>query len=85
MELIEIKEYLRIDIDDEDFLLLRLKEAAQEYLKSAGVPNNYSKPTYRLVVLMIIAQWYERGCVDYTDIPLGITCLINQLQLQSGV
>lgn len=37
MELKEIKEYLRVDFDEDDILLQTLIYAAEEYLLNAGI------------------------------------------------
>lgn len=77
MELDEIKLYLRIDGEDEDMLLMMNQTVAEEYLKDAGIIQNYNKATYKMAVLEIMKQLYERNSIDCE----ALNPLINQLQL----
>ena len=71
--LIELKDYLRIDGDDEDASLSLFLQSAISFLENAGV----KKPTdpfakdgdvdiysqYRLALLMLTTHWYENRLV----------------------
>lgn len=59
MELSEIKEYIRVDYDDDDELLEELKGAAEEYLINAGIEVNYKSRLYKLAIKMLVIHWYE--------------------------
>ncbi len=59
MNLDEVKQFLRIDWEDEDTLLTTLQMAAEEYLKNAGVNKDYTKALYKLAVQLLISHWYE--------------------------
>lgn len=59
MELNEIKEYIRVDYDDDDLLLEELKGAAEEYLTNAGINVNYKSRLYKLAIKMLVIHWYE--------------------------
>ncbi|NBI72147.1 phage gp6-like head-tail connector protein [Clostridiaceae bacterium] len=65
----EVKEYARIDIDEDDPLLETLIIAAEEYLKNAtgreypetdsdGEPVNYVLE--KIYLQLLIAYWYEK-------------------------
>lgn len=65
----EVKEYARIDIDEDDQLLQRLITAAEEYLKNAtgkeypetdenGNPVSYELE--KIYLQLLIAYWYEK-------------------------
>lgn len=65
----EVKEYARIDIDEDDSLLETLIVAAEEYLKNAtgkeypetnedGNKNNYELE--KIYLQLLIAYWYEK-------------------------
>lgn len=65
----EVKEYARIDIDEDDQLLTALIAAAEEYLKNATgkeypeVDENGNKMNYELEKIylqLLIAHWYEQ-------------------------
>lgn len=88
MELEEIKTYLKIDGDYEDMLLIDLQLMVECYLEEAGIKKNYSKPTYKLCVLMLISHYYSnRGVIvestkySMEDVPFGARALIQQLQI----
>ena len=65
----EVKEYARIDIDEDDALLETMIAAAEEYLKNATgkeypeTDKNGSKINYMLekvYLQLLIAYWYEK-------------------------
>lgn len=65
----EVKEYARIDIDEDDALLETMSTAAEEYLKNATgkeypeTDENGSKINYMLekvYLQLLIAYWYEK-------------------------
>lgn len=71
--LAEIKDYLRIDGDDENSSLSLFLQSAFSYLENAGVKkpmdpfekvddaDKYAQ--YRLAVLMLVTHWYENRIV----------------------
>lgn len=88
MELEEIKTYLKIDGDYEDMLLVDLQLMVECYLEEAGIKKSYSKPTYKLCVLMLISHYYSNRVIivestkySMEDVPFGARALIQQLQL----
>lgn len=54
----EIKNYARLDIDEDDILLNSLIESAELYLKNAGVKNT-KDDLYFLALKMLVLHWYE--------------------------
>ena len=65
----EVKEYARIDIDEDDALLETMITAVEEYLKNATgkeypeTDENGSKINYMLekvYLQLLIAYWYEK-------------------------
>lgn len=58
MDLEEIKSYLKVDFEDDDKLILDLKEAAVEYLKNSGIEENYGSNLYKLALRILINHWY---------------------------
>lgn len=67
--LAEVKEYARIDIDEDDALLETMIAAAEEYLRNATgkeypeTDENGSKINYMLekvYLQLLIAYWYEK-------------------------
>ena len=69
----EVKQYARIDIDEDDQLLETLIIAAEEYLKNAtgkeypetdgdGNKNNYELE--KIYLQLLIAHWYEQRSIS---------------------
>ncbi|KWW17976.1 hypothetical protein AS888_20920 [Peribacillus simplex] len=57
-ELSEVKEYLRIDGNEDDVLISLLMEAAKEYLTNAGVTEQNSA-LYKVAVMLYVTLQYE--------------------------
>lgn len=57
-ELSEVKEYLRIDGNEDDVLISLLMEAAKEYLCNAGVTEQGSA-LYKVAVMLYVTLQYE--------------------------
>lgn len=65
----EVKQYARIDIDDDDQLLKTMIIAAEEYLKNAtgkeypetdSDGNKISYALEKIYLQLLIAYWYEK-------------------------
>jgi len=84
LNLDEIKQFLRIDWEEEDILLSTLQQAAEEYLTNAGVNKNYSKALYKLAIQLLISNWYENrstvliGSIS-KKIEFSLQAIITQL------
>lgn len=84
----EAKIWLRIDHDEEDDLIRMLIESARQYLiKATGREWSRANTTARLVMLALIAEWYEnRGVMGYmteqTRLRPAIQSMIVQLQYE---
>ena len=77
----EIKEYMKIDSNDEDILITSLIEAANNYLLNAGV-KNFDNSLYNLAIKMLVLHWYENREVVGNAGKLAFTLdnIITQLQ-----
>ncbi|WP_085498531.1 head-tail connector protein [Paenibacillus aquistagni] len=84
MELSSVKGYLRVDFDEDDLLINGLILATKVYLRDAGVPEQAANELYNMVVLMLVAFFYENRSSDVGAIPSTISHLITQLSC-SGV
>lgn len=64
VEISDVKEYLRVDTDSDDEQIASLMSAAKEYLKNAGITENYAKESklYNLAVCMLVVNWYDNRC-----------------------
>ena len=79
----ETKEYIGINYTEDDNLLQRCRDAAEVFLKNAGVVKQESNPLYELAVDMLTEHWFDnRGVVgDVKEIPLGLEAIVVQLRL----
>lgn len=83
MELTEIKDFLRVDYDEDDILITTLKLTAETYIKnSSSKISSYENALYKLAILMLIGHWYENREVIGTDEKLAysLQCLLMQLR-----
>ncbi len=80
-ELEEIKNYLRIDFDDDDSLLNTIILAGKEYIKNAIGYINTDKPSFRVLLYTICADLYERRSY-LIDKAIQTNKVINSLILQ---
>ena len=91
----ELKEYLRIDGDDENQSLSLFIQSAQSYLENAGVkqPSDYFLSVegkdvfaqHRLAIMMLATHYYENRIVYSAGksgevIPYGLQTIILQLK-----
>ena len=82
------KQYLRIDYDDDDSLLIALDEMAEDFiLNTTGVEEN-ATDLYLVVVACLVKHFYDnRDFVVQTGavpqlMPLHLQSLLAQLQRQ---
>lgn len=80
-----VKEYLRIDGDQDDNMLGLLIDSAKEYLSNAGVKEQDST-LYRLAITMLVTHWYEHReqSIDGRTsrvIEMGLQTIILQLRV----
>lgn len=80
-ELTEIKDYLRIDFDDDDTLLNTIILAGKEYIINAIGYVDMSKATFRVLLYTICADLYERRSY-LIDKAIQTNKIINGLILQ---
>jgi uncharacterized phage protein (predicted DNA packaging) len=86
MELQRVKDYLKVDYDDDDLLLSGFIAAAKEYLSNSGVPERPDSELYNIVILMLVALFYENREADKDiKIPTVIMNFIVQLSCKREV
>lgn len=68
MELSEIKAYLRVDGEEDDGLLMRMKAAAQEYIKAAAGSYDESDPTAELLLCAMVQDMYDHRQLMQSDV-----------------
>ncbi|XID91039.1 head-tail connector protein [Paenibacillaceae bacterium WGS1546] len=77
------KDYLRVDGDDEDALIVAFLAAAKGYLANAGVKESAQGELYDTVILMLVALFYEHRDTVGVSVPPIINNLITQLAVVS--
>lgn len=86
----DVKNFIRVDGDDDDMSISALMEAADSYM--AGAVDNYAE-TYSnaskswqakadLAKKMLIADWYENRTPTERPVSPSIRLLLTQLQLE---
>lgn len=80
----EVKNYLRVDGDDDDALIESLITSSAAYLTNAGAQDDGN--LYKLAQLMLISHWHENreptGKAD--KLAYGLAGIILQLQCCGG-
>ncbi|MNP59274.1 Phage gp6-like head-tail connector protein [compost metagenome] len=85
MDIQKVKDYLRVDYDDDDLLIVGFMAAAKEYLLNAGVPERENSELYNMVILMLVALFYEnRESEKDIKIPSVVMNFIVQLSCKRG-
>lgn len=82
-----VKQYGKIDWNDEDDLIKQLIGAAQDTLEASGVPRDTDKDLYRLAVQRLAMHYYENReeIGSSSVIPMGMNWMIEHLRLGDGV
>lgn len=60
MELTLIKQFLKVDFDDDDSIIELMADAAKVYITAAVGSCNYEDARVRLLALVIITELYEK-------------------------
>lgn len=80
-ELTEIKDYLRVDFDDDDSFLNTIILAGKEYIINAIGYVDMSKASFKVLLYTICAGLYERRSY-LIDKAIQTNKIINSLILQ---
>ena len=81
--LIEAKEYLRVDGDEEDCLITSLINAAEEYLRNATGRNfDNTNELARLFCLVLVVDWYENRTLGAGKVGEAIRPVITSMLAQ---
>lgn len=60
MELSLIKQFLKVDFDDDDRIISLAADAAEQYITAAVGSCNYEDARVRILALVIITELYEK-------------------------
>ena len=84
MELAELKNYLRVDHNLDDNLLVTLKTVAEKFVYGSIEVTTTSDERFDYAVTLLVAHWYENRVTTaekaLEEIPFGVTALIHQLR-----
>lgn len=83
MDISGVKEYLRLEVDEDDRIVQSLLDSAVLFLENAGVPRQEENELYRLALRMLASHWYENREVigKNTNLSYGLESIIHQLRL----
>ncbi|EPY2286637.1 head-tail connector protein [Clostridium sporogenes] len=93
MQLDELKEYLRIDGEDEDTTLSSLLFAAKSYIKNGTgleedmIKNDEILELYKLCLKLLISHWYENRVIETTGpnfhkLSFSVDSILIQLEAE---
>ncbi len=89
MDLQQVKQFLRIDFDDDDSYIMLLIDVAKEYIIDAVGQYDATSARYKLLALNIVSTLYENReyTIDKTNEKVAYTLksIILQLQLEGDV
>jgi uncharacterized phage protein (predicted DNA packaging) len=55
----ELKDFLRIDTDEEDKILSSFLLSAKQFLLNAGIKENEENALYNLAINILVCGWYD--------------------------
>lgn len=85
MEIGELKQYLRIDHDEDDLMLQNFKDMAHEYIKNSVGDVDTENKLYKFAEAILVGHWYDNrelariGNNSYS-IPHSFESIIQQLR-----
>ncbi|GIO22433.1 head-tail connector protein [Oceanobacillus sp. J11TS1] len=85
MQVEEIKEYLRIDHDEDDFTLQSLTKRAKMYIENGVGRIDENNELFKMAVIVLVGHWYDNrelsriGNASY-PIPHSFEAIIQQLR-----
>lgn len=86
MELTLIKQFLKVDFDDDDNIIELMANVATDYISAAVGSCNYEDARVRLLALVIITELYEKRSYSVekagTKAQYTIRSIIAQLQAE---
>ncbi|EUJ34269.1 head-tail connector protein [Brochothrix campestris] len=87
MTIDELKNYLRIDHNEDDNLLTMLQETAKAYILGTleiSVEKADTDKRFEYAICLLVSHWYEtrRATTEsaLNDIPFGVISLVQQLR-----
>lgn len=89
MDIDELKNYLKVDNDEDNDLIESLHVAAEEYMANIGISVAYEKKLYVLAIKMLVSHWYENRMIHSkkarAKLSFGLDSIILQLKLPTEI
>lgn len=87
--LCEMKDFLRVDLEDDDNEIMGLIIAAEVYLKNAGCIVDYNNFLFVLAIKLLVSHWYENRMIVSSvgvksNLSYSLESIITQLKYAYG-
>ena len=81
MELESIKNFLKVDNEEDDNLILLLENTAKKYMQEYGIAFDEDNPVHQLLILNLIGHFYENRANPAEGISFTIKALLQHCGL----
>lgn len=85
MELETIKNFLKVDNEEDDNLILLLEHTAKKYMQEYGIAFDEENPVHQLLILNLIGHFYENRANPSEDISFTIKALLQHCGLATPI
>ena len=87
MDITFVKNYIRVDTDDDDEYIELLLEVARDYVKNAVGEFDEDNPRVKLLMINLIATLYEKRQYTINDkdenVQYALKSMLTQLQIEN--
>lgn len=81
VDLQTIKNFLKVDNDEDDALISLLMSTAQKYMLEYGIDFDEENPVHQLLILNLIGHFYENRANPSEDVSFTIKALLQHCGL----
>lgn len=82
----KVKQYLKIDYDDDDTTLNLLIDSAKKYVTSATGYTDVTEPRIQLLIMVLVKDWYDNSSYTTDRVSQSasytIKSILRQLRLE---
>lgn len=82
----KVKQYLKVDYDDDDTTLNLLIASAKKYVTSATGYTDVTEPRIQLLIMVLVKDWYDNGSYTTDRVSQSasytIKSILRQLRLE---
>lgn len=83
VDLQTIKNFLKVDNDEDDALISLLMSTAQKYMLEYGIDFDEENPVHQLLLLNLIGHFYENRANPAEDVSFTIKALLQHAALST--